>query len=110
MAAEARSPHLERPGFAARPRLSRVACPWGLCYLPAASTGRNPGWKIIRLSLAAVGRYAAAALQSEVFPRWQLSLDRYPELPGAMPPDRKSVVSGKSVSVRVALGGRRHFK
>src|SRR3546814_15736583 len=33
-------------------------------------------------------------------------------LPGQRPPprDRKSVVEGKSVSVRVDLGGRRHIK
>src|SRR3546814_18040285 len=38
--------------------------------------------------------------------RRQIERDRQPLLPG----DRKSVVSGKSVSVRVDLGGRRLFQ
>src|SRR3546814_14820390 len=43
--------------------------------------------------------------------QWQghaVFLDRYP--PGPPPGDRKSVVQGKSVSVRVDIGGRRIIK
>src|SRR3546814_17814442 len=65
-----------------------------------AATGERPETQLFEGEMALIGRMQAAASLD----RWLSVWEKVTRL------DRKSVVSGKSVSVRVDLGGRRIIK
>src|SRR3546814_13490597 len=86
--------------------LSRIQ-PSGAAGADTEARHTDGAVQVLRDSCAAEAAAGANARGSTVMPNLQ---NRIAIVTGAAPGDRKSVVSGKSVSVRVDLGGRRIIK
>src|SRR3546814_19110380 len=95
---------------ASRPLASEVAPVGGGQWSHLTSSARRANISLPASQFARPPRASRSAKPPSTKPSKPRRRTQSPSVPGPFALDRKSVVSGKSVSVRVDLGGRRILK